>query len=38
MKAGAPAEAFNAVIEFAARPNLADADFADLARRLDLAA
>ena len=34
----APAEAFNAVIEFAARPNLPADDFADLARRLDIAA
>lgn len=31
---GAPREAFNAVMEFAARPNLSPADYADLVRRL----
>jgi hypothetical protein len=36
MKQQAPREAFDAVIEFAARPNLSAAEFADLARRLDL--
>lgn len=38
MKQQAPREAFDAVIEFAARPNLSAAEFADLARRLDLVA
>lgn len=38
MKKGAPPEAFDAVIEFAARPKLTAEEFADLARRLDLAA
>lgn len=38
MKANAPPEAFNAVIEGVARPVLAAADFDDLAARLDLAA
>lgn len=38
MKLHAPREAFDAVIEFAARPNLPAAEFADLVRRLDLAA
>jgi hypothetical protein len=36
MKATAPAEAFDAVIELAARPTLSAAEFADLARRLEL--
>jgi Hemerythrin HHE cation binding domain len=38
MKQQAPREAFDAVIEFAARPNLSAEEFADLARRLDLVA
>ncbi|PSJ63129.1 hemerythrin domain-containing protein [Pseudaminobacter soli (ex Li et al. 2025)] len=38
MKQQAPREAFDAVIEFAARPNLSAAEFADLARQLDLVA
>jgi hypothetical protein len=36
MKAGAPPEAFAAVIDLAARPTLSDDEFADLARRLGL--
>jgi hypothetical protein len=36
MKANAPAEAFNAVIEHAVRPNLSAGDFADLSTRLGL--
>lgn len=38
MKQAAPKEAFDAVIEFAARPNLTAAEFADLAARLAIAA
>jgi len=38
MKQQAPREAFDAVVEFAARPNLSLEEFADLARRLDLVA
>lgn len=38
MKQQAPREAFDAVIEFAARPNLSAEQFADLVRRLDLMA
>lgn len=38
MKQQAPREAFDAVIEFAARPNLSAEEFADLARQLDLVA
>lgn len=37
MRPGVPAEVFSAVIEHAARPTLAPADFADLTRRLGLA-
>ena len=36
MRPGVPAEVFTAVIEHAARPNLAPADFADLTGRLGL--
>lgn len=36
IKANAPAEAFSAIIEHAARPNLSPADFADLSERLGL--
>ena len=38
IKNGAPAEVFNAVMEFAARPNLSKDDFSDLSNRLGLAA
>lgn len=38
MKVSAPAEAFTAVIEFAARPHLSREDFCDLSNRLGLAA
>ncbi|WP_378944619.1 hemerythrin domain-containing protein [Mesorhizobium sp. ANAO-SY3R2] len=38
MKQHAPREAFDAVMEFAARPKLSAAEFADLVRRLDLVA
>lgn len=38
MKQHAPREAFDAVVEFAARPNLSAEEFADLARRLELVA
>lgn len=38
MRQQAPREAFDAVLEFAARPNLSPAEFADLASRLDLVA
>ncbi|MFD2265203.1 hemerythrin domain-containing protein [Lacibacterium aquatile] len=38
VKTGAPPQAFNAVIEFAARPTLSAEDFADLSDRLGLAA
>lgn len=38
MKQQAPREAFDAVMEFAARPNLSAVEFADLARRLGLVA
>lgn len=38
MKNGVPPQIFNAVIEFAARPNLTADDFADLSGRLGLAA
>jgi len=36
MKANAPVEAFNAVIEHAVRPNLSAGDFADISTRLGL--
>jgi hypothetical protein len=36
MKANAPPEAFQAVIDLAARPTLSEAEFADLSRRLGL--
>lgn len=36
IKASAPPEAFNAVINLAARPTLTDRDFADLSRRLGI--
>ena len=36
IRPGVPAEAFSAMIEHVARPNLAPADFADLSRRLGL--
>lgn len=36
IKASAPPEAFNAVIDMAARPTLSDPEFADLSRRLGL--
>ncbi|MCX8568078.1 MULTISPECIES: hemerythrin domain-containing protein [Hyphomicrobiales] len=38
MRQQAPKEAFDAVIEFAARPKLSAPEFADLARRLELTA
>lgn len=36
IKASAPPEAFNAVIDFAARPTLSAKDFADLSRRIGI--
>lgn len=38
MKQGAPPEAFNAVMQVAARPNLSDSDWQDLTRRLGVSA
>jgi hypothetical protein len=38
MKQGAPPEAFNAVLQVAARPNLSAADFQDLTQRLGVSA